>query len=64
LSLNTNGEENRDVVYTKNMSNMNFDPHKDESHKSEEDMPRRVAPRLEGVVKNKGTSKRNLKKGK
>lgn len=36
----------------------------DRAHKPEEDMPWRVAPRLKGVVKNRGTSKKNLKKKK
>jgi len=32
--------------------------------KSEEDMPHRVAPRLEGVVKNRGLTKKGEKKSK
>gem|GEM_PF-3596279 len=33
-------------------------------HKSRKDMPWRVAPRLEGVVKNREVSRKSSKKGK
>jgi hypothetical protein len=45
------------------MNTHDTDDHK-RGHKPEKDMPWRVAPRLKGVVKSLGVSKKNLKKKK